>query len=340
MTVPPALPVSVVVPVHHGGTAFRACAEALARALGPADEWVVVADGETDGAWRGLPDTEAAVQTVVRPEPGGPAVARNAGAHVATGDVLFFVDADVAVRSDAVERVRSRFAEDPGLTALVGSYDAEPTDPSFLSQFRNLLHHYVHQTAGPTFSTFWTGCGAVRRDVFLRLGGFDEGYAVPCVEDIEFGYRLDDAGYRIVLDKGLQVTHLKAWAAGDMIRTDVLRRAVPWTELLLRRGTIENNLNVDTRGRLSVVAAAALVAAVAGAPFAPRVSLVAAGGATGALIALNVRFYRFLHQKRGIRFAACAVPWHAVHYACAGVGFAVGAARHTLSTTVNDHPCS
>lgn len=320
--------ISVVVPVHRGGDAFRACAAALARALGPGDEWMVVADGETDGAWRDLPDTEAVVRTVVREVAAGPAVARNVGARVATGDVLFFVDADVVVGPDTVERVRRRFAADPGLTALVGSYDAAPADPAFLSQFRNLLHHHVHQTAGPAFSTFWTGCGAVRRDAFLRLGGFDEGYTVPCIEDIEFGYRLGDAGYRIALDKGLQVTHLKSWSAADMVRTDILRRAAPWTELLLRRGAVEDNLNVDTRGRLSVVAVAALAASACAVPLAPRAGLASAGVAVGALVALNAPFYRYLRQVRGFGFAARAVPWHAVHYACAAAGLGIGTARH------------
>lgn len=323
----PPLTVSVVVPVHYGGEAFRACALALAEALGPHDEWVVVADGETDGAWRDLPDTEAVVRTVVRAEAGGPASARNDGARAASGDVLFFVDADVVVRPDTIERVRRRFAEDADLTALVGSYDAAPADPAFLSQFRNLLHHYVHQTAPEAIATFWTGCGAVRRDAFLRLGGFDEGYAVPCIEDVEFGYRLGDAGHRAALDPNLQVTHLKRWSFVDMLRTDVLRRAAPWTELILERGTVENALNVDVRGRVSVASVAALGLAALMAPVVPLLAAAEAATALGVLAVANAPFYRYLRQIRGAGFVARALPWHVVYYACAGAGFVVGAVR-------------
>lgn len=328
---PTPLSVSVIVPVHNGGAAFRACVEALAVALGPSDELIVVADGETDGAWRGLPTTEAAVETVVRRVSGGPAAARNDGARRATGDVLFFVDADVVVPPTAVDHVRRQFAADPEVAALVGSYDAHPADPAFLSQYRNLLHHHTHQAADPSaFSTFWTGCGAVRRSAFLRLGGFDERYGVPCVEDIEFGYRLAEAGDGVLLDATLQVTHLKAWGALDMLRTDTLKRAAPWTELLLRRGAVEDSLNVDWRSRASLLAVALLGVALGLAVVSPTSALLLATGAAGVFGALNASFYRYLGAIRGPWFAARAIPWHAAYYVCAGLGFAVGATRHVL----------
>lgn len=333
--------VSVVVPVHNGGDDFRACAEALARALRPGDEWVVVADGETDGAWRDLPPTEATVQTVVRPIAGGPSAARNDGARAASGDVLFFVDADVVVPDWAVDHVRERFAAGPEVDALVGSYDAHPGDPAFLSQYRNLLHHYTHQTADPArFTTFWTGCGAVRRSAFLRLGGFDEGYGVPSIEDIEFGYRLTEAGGQIELDSALQVTHLKAWGLGDMVRTDVLKRAAPWTELLLQRGSVDNSLNVDRRNRASLVAVGLAAVSPLVALASPVGAAVLAAGAVGTFGALNGSFYRYLWGIRGPGFALRTVPWHAVYYACAGLGFAVGTARHAFGSRATDAPAA
>ena len=54
--------------------------------------------------------------------------------------------------------------EEPGIAAVFGSYDDEPGAPNLVSQYRNLLHHFVHQTGRTEASTFWTGCGAVRRD--------------------------------------------------------------------------------------------------------------------------------------------------------------------------------
>ena len=71
-----------------------------------------------------------------------------------------------------------------------------------VSQYRNLLHHFVHQHGNSEASTFWAGCGAIRRSVFEEMGGFDEQrFPTPSIEDIELGYRLRQAGHRILLDK-------------------------------------------------------------------------------------------------------------------------------------------
>jgi hypothetical protein len=58
------------------------------------------------------------------------------------------------------------FQNDHDLAAVIGSYDDEPFEPNFLSQYKNLLHHYVHQTANRDASTFWGACGAIRRESF------------------------------------------------------------------------------------------------------------------------------------------------------------------------------
>jgi glycosyltransferase involved in cell wall biosynthesis len=322
--------VSVVVPVYNGGKAFHACAEALLAALGPMDELIVVADGASDEAWRVLEGTRARIH--VTEQTRGPAAARNTGAHLASGDVLFFVDADVVIPADAVERVRQAFAEEPALDALIGSYDADPGDAAFLSQYRNLLHHHTHQTASERAHTFWGACGAVRREAFWAVGGFDEGYAYPCVEDIELGYRLSASGRRIRLVKDLQVKHLKAWTARSITHTDVLRRAVPWTELLLHKGSIENDLNVDVRSRLSVAAVWALPLAVLLAVWAPGTAFATAFGLVALVVILNGTFYAFLRKERGAAFALRALPWHALYFAYSGLGFAIGAARYARSS--------
>lgn len=327
------LTVSVVVPVHFGGEGFRACFRAIREQLGPRDEVVIVADGETDGAWRGLDGP--GVRVLLNPTPQGPAHARNRGARAAAGDLLFFVDADCVLQPGAMGRARDAFRSEAGLSAAIGSYDDAPAHPAFLSQYRNLLHHYTHQRSHDEIPTFWGACGAIRRSAFLEVGGFDEGYGRPCIEDVELGYRLARAGHRIRLIKDLQVRHLKAWTPRATLRTDVLDRAAPWTELLLERGAIENNLNVDVRSRWSTAGVGAALAlsglAIAmlgwGLGQGALVAALAAAASGAAVIVVNLPFYRFLRARRGLAFALRAVPWHLLYYACAGAGFALGAAR-------------
>jgi cellulose synthase/poly-beta-1,6-N-acetylglucosamine synthase-like glycosyltransferase len=86
----------------------------------------------------------------------GAAMARNAGAKVARGDIILFLDADVEVPWDLIGRVQALFVDNPGMSACIGSYDAEPAACGLVSQFRNLLHHYLHQKAKRVARTFWT----------------------------------------------------------------------------------------------------------------------------------------------------------------------------------------
>jgi hypothetical protein len=67
------------------------------------------------------------------------------------------------------------------------------------------------------------------------LGGFDERYREPAIEDIELGYQLKSAGHNILLLKTLQVKHLKPWSTLGLLRADFIQPALPWSELILPR---------------------------------------------------------------------------------------------------------
>src|SRR4030095_3475777 len=75
----------------------------------------------------------------------GPGAARNCGARHAQGELLFFVDADVVVPLEAVSCVVKGFEERSDVAPVFGSYDASPRAEGVVSQYRNLLHHFVHQ---------------------------------------------------------------------------------------------------------------------------------------------------------------------------------------------------
>ena len=169
--------VSVIIPVHNGGDKFRRCLLSVKALRTSPAEVIVVADGNSDGSWKLAEEFD--MRVLKRPVSGGPARARNLGAQHAKGDILFFIDADVTVPDDTIEQVLNSFQNDPELDALIGSYDDEPFESNFLSQYKNLLHHYVHQTSNKEASTFWGACGAIRRDVFVKMGGFDKGYRRP-----------------------------------------------------------------------------------------------------------------------------------------------------------------
>lgn len=311
------LNVSVIIPVYNGGEAFVRCIEHLCAASPQPYEVIVVADGGKNGMAH---LEEQGIRVLETPRVGGPAIARNMGAQHARGNILYFVDADVLIPRDAIQQVVDMFAQDPSLTALIGSYDDAPSQPNFLSQYRNLLHHYVHQVSREEASTFWGACGAIKRAAFLEVGGFNEGYRHPSIEDIELGYRLKQEGMRIRLCKALQVKHLKKWDASSIVKTDFFWRALPWSELLLKNGEIINDLNLQTSSRLSVafcfILLFSLITSIFWLP-----SLIVAGGMAALLFGLNFSTYRFFYQKRGLWFALKVIPWHWFYFCYSGIAF-------------------
>jgi GT2 family glycosyltransferase len=315
----------VIIPVHNGGGKFRKCLQSLAASFFAPEEIIVVSDGDTDGSWRMA--GEFGAQVVKIPTPGGPARARNLGARTAKADILFFFDADVTIPPDAISRIVAAFQSNPDMAALFGSYDDEPFERNFLSQYKNLLHHYVHQTANEEASTFWSGCGAIRRDVFLAMGGFDEEYGRPSIEDIDLGYRLRKAGHQIRLLKDLQVKHLKRWEVLPLLKTDFLDRAFPWTELILNEGRFINDLNISLSNRLSIIFTFLLLLTLLGAIWIPAL-LIAALFCVALLMVINRDLYRFFKMKRGRCFAAKTIPWHWASFFYSGLAFAIGFVKY------------
>src|SRR4030095_4254595 len=234
---------SIIVPAYNNPRDLAECLDAL-RAEAPAEvELMVVDGGSTDGTGAGAEARGARLLRLTRNS--GPGAARNHGAAHARGEVLLFVDSDVGVARGTLDRVLRTFDEDRELAALFGSYDDDPRASSLVSRYRNLLHHFVHQEGNPQAATFWAGLGAVRRTVFLAVGGFHAAlFARASIEDIELGYRLRRAGHRIRLDRALQGKHLKRWGFWSMLRTDVIGRAIPWSRLILETRYAPEDLNL------------------------------------------------------------------------------------------------
>lgn len=323
MTLCPML--SVVVPVHNASHQLACCLRALRASRCRDFELLVVDDCSTDSTPQVIYCQD--VRYIRTPHRIGPAGARNLGARHACGRILVFVDADVQVPPEALDLIAGHFARDPQLAAVFGSYDQEPAQPDFFSQYKNLLHHYVHQHSRENAATFWTGCGAIRKDLFEEFRGFNVGrYPRPAIEDIELGHRLRGSGHKVILDKRLQVKHLKRWSLAGMLKSDIRDRAVPWSNLILNSGEIPRELNLTYPARLSAAGTmllAVLALALSLSTGLPRTSvlLLACGGLATvlALIALNYGFYGFLWKRRGFAFAVRAIPIHWLYYFYSGL---------------------
>jgi glycosyltransferase involved in cell wall biosynthesis len=322
---------SVIVPVYNSTEDLKQCLAAMTQSEYTDFDLLVVDDGSTES-----------VEPVVRQHgfrymriegPGGPARARNRGAAEVSGQYLVFIDADVCVHNDTLSRFADLFAADPSVDAAIGSYDEHPAKPNFLSQYKNIFHHYVHQNSDGNITTFWTGCGAIKRELFLSFGGFDEKrYRRPAIEDIELGTWMAAAGHRIILDKRIKAKHLKRWTLRNMLKTDIFDRAIPWTRLMLRAGAIANTLNIKPTQRVSVALAhlAALSALVA--IWLP-VMWVGVAALALTVTLLNLDFYRYFAARSGVWFTLRVVPMHWIYFWYCGLSVVCGIVLHYLDDT-------
>lgn len=325
---------SVIMPAHQAAHLLLDTLAALCASTLPRSAWelIVVDDASRDDTAEVARRWADRVIKLPAP-PRGPGGARNEGANVAAGDWLMFVDSDVRLHPDALARVTDVIDADPALVAVFGSYDAHPEARGLVTEYRNLLHRYTHLVGAGDAETFWAGCGAVRRDAFRRVGGFDTArFPRPQIEDIDLGYRLRDRGGRILLDPSIQGTHLKRWTLTSMWRTDLFDRGIPWMGLLLeRRQRKAAALNTGRAEQIKVILAASGFAMLVAAAPLGSIAMAAAGMiALLALVLSNLAVYRWFGAQRGWSFALGVIPLHLGYYFGNALAAAIGAARHLL----------
>lgn len=316
--------ISVIMPAYNAAHYLELSLPPLIamRERGEIVEVLVVDDCSPDPS--NIATAQRLGATVIRmAKNGGPGAARNFAATGAKGDILWLVDADVVAHDDAAKILLKSFA-DHDVAAVFGSYDSKPPARNFASQYKNLVHRYYHQRGRDESDTFWSGCGAIRKAVYLDLGGFDGArYGRPSIEDIEFGFRMRKAGWRIRLAHDLLCTHLKNWSLPEVVRTDIFQRAVPWSYLIITGRGMNNDLNVSNAERFNAGVAGLWVLSIAAslAPLLWPASLIALAVLTGAVVVLNRRLIGFFVRERGPAFAAMATAYHQVYYIYSAVTF-------------------
>ncbi len=196
---------AAIVPARNAAHTLGACLEALrdAARAGHLDAVVVVDDRSTDRTAAVAREYGA---RVVGGEGRGPAAARNLGARSVEADILLFLDADTAPRAACVPALIAPF-DDPTVGAVKGRYAT--AQRSLVARFAQLEFEekYERLAAAEEIDFVDTGVAAFRTEPLRAAGGFDEGFATPSAEDVDLGYRLADAGWRIVFAPSAVAEH-------------------------------------------------------------------------------------------------------------------------------------
>lgn len=321
---------AIVIPAYNAGSTLGDCLAAIAASERQPDELILYDDGSTDstGAM-----ARAAGAIVLRNDgpPGGPAVGRNAGVNVAKSELIVFVDADVSIHPTALDCLEAAFTADPKIVAAFGSYDDRPRSQRSAALYANLRHHFVHQGGARRATTFWAGLGAIKAETFRAIGGFDTRYARPSIEDIELGVRLNRAGHAIALVPEALGKHCKDWGKRQLWRTDILSRAVPWTQLIAAGRTQGTELNLVGSERLkSVLAHLCWMLPLAMLALHSKLLALATVVAALGYIWLNREFLALLYRTGGMKTMVLGLGLHWLYHCYASVTFVLVMLRQRL----------
>jgi GT2 family glycosyltransferase len=207
--------ISVVVPTRDRPGQIGACVESILKNPGDAFELVVV-DQSKDDATEGLLSAQAADPRLryIRSATRGASASRNVGIGSTHAPLLAFTDDDCRVSEDWIARLMEVFATNPEAGMVFGrvSLPEGSCERGFGADFQP--HRRVYENCYPAPDVAW-GIGAnmaVRRDVFDRIGIFDEllgpGSIFPAAEDTDLTIRALAAGVRVVNADEVSVLHL------------------------------------------------------------------------------------------------------------------------------------
>ncbi|MFH8723897.1 glycosyltransferase family 2 protein [Streptomyces termitum] len=317
--------VSVVIPAHNSARTLDACLRSVLAQTHPLHEVIVVDDGSTD-----------ATAEIARRHPctligdgvnRGVSAARNAGIAAATGEVLFFLDSDEALTPDSVANALEILRADPACGCVHGVIAPEPLyDDGPVEWYKTLHAHWWRARGAGVVETAFFAQAAVPREVFQRLGGFDE--TLRDSEDLEFSDRLAPH-YRIVLTDRVAARHDEEHRLGPLL-SETYRRALLLVPAL-RSARAGGRTNLTANTPASVLTAALLLAAL---PAAALLALLGTPAAwtlpAAALLAFclaNAGLIGFAARRKGPAFAAFFTGVHLACHAALLTGAATGALR-------------
>jgi glycosyltransferase involved in cell wall biosynthesis len=313
--------VSVIIPCYNAEKTLRVCLESVFAQSHPPCEVIVVDDASTDSSARIAGEFPCTL--VEQPVNGGVSAARNAGVAASRGEVLFFVDSDVALAKDAVAVAVRVLTADPGCGCVFGVYAKEPLmDDGPVETYRTLhLHHALSRSVGVTKTAVFALAGMPRR-VFDETGPFDE--QLRSGEDDEYSERLLTR-YRIRLSAAVAGWHDEADRLLPLL-VEQFRRAqlLPFmARNRFRRGAVTVN-------RTSGVLAAALTIGTVPLALVHRPLGVVPLAAFAAFAVADPALSRFVVRERGSCFLVYFTAVHFLTHLALLSGAVVGAARAAL----------
>jgi len=233
----------------------------------------------------------------------GPAAARNLGVEHAQGEIILFLDSDILINKDALQRAVDFYRTNNHAKSLVGIYSKESANKGIFQQYMALWKYFCWTNPKINQSSiFEASIGSIKKETFIKLGGFSPRYKGADVEDYEFGYRLSKK-YTINLDHKIQGKHF--FPAFKLCAKNYFKRSSQWFELFLNRKQFDTGSASATRGLASFSAfllTASLLLIIADVRFIiPSIILLCS------FVVYNIKFYLFVIKQTGVFFTLYSI---------------------------------
>jgi glycosyltransferase involved in cell wall biosynthesis len=229
--------ISIVIPTYNSSRFMPNLLESIFKQAVEDMEVIIVDDCSKD-------DTvniakKYPVSVIQMEKNGGPARARNRGVNEAKGDIIFFLDSDVLVLDGTVREVKKYFENNPSANCVIGVCATEPLNKGFVPTYMAMFE-YIHLVSARDgrVSVFAPRCGAIKKELFQRVGGYKESYKGADVEDFELARRINRVD-SIHLNPKILVRHQFVNNFNEAVR-NYFKRAVMWIHLFLKDKQFDN----------------------------------------------------------------------------------------------------
>lgn len=240
--------VSIVIPVFNRSDVLSFCLESIFNSSFKDFEVVVVDDNSSENIKKICNNFKCRYFRFDIKK--GASSARNFGVSKSKGKYILFTNADCFFYKDTIKRLIYSI-EHNKCDAVVGYYSVHPLYKNFYSKYKNYFILNSHNQK-VNINWFWTACGLIKRDAFLKVRGFSLEYKGATVEDIDLGYRLTEKHNRIILEKKAKVQHMHKYTLISVLGND-LRKSKDWAYLLLKSKIKSKHKNTSITNYMNVI---------------------------------------------------------------------------------------
>ena len=205
--------ISIIIPTYNAEKTLEKCLKAIYNSSYQKFEVLVVDDASRDNSLeiaRSFP-----CKTLQLEHNRGAAVARNRGARNAKGDVLLFIDSDIVIKRNTLNLFVDSLKKYP---AVFGIYTQKSGIDKLLSLYQNFYAYKSIKETRDVTSMFYSYCAAIKSELFVKVGGFDESWVRATFEDVELGMRVVARGHQIYLNKNIEVVHYNNYTIKSFIK--------------------------------------------------------------------------------------------------------------------------